>query len=148
MFRYNKLTIMKETKILNGGIAVDDRGSVRFVNDFNFEGVKRFYHVENHRRGFIRAWHGHKKEGKYVYVPNGSALVGVVNMETEEVSKFVLSDKSPKILWIPPGYYNGFKSLEENTKILFFSTTTLEESLGDDIREEHNKWNIWEENYR
>ena len=104
--------------------------------------------MENHRQGFIRAWHGHKKEGKYVYVTSGSALIGVVNMETEEVSKFVLSDKSPKILWIPPGYYNGFKSLEENTKILFFSTSTLEESLGDDIREEHNRWNIWEEDYR
>jgi len=136
------------TKILNGGISVDDRGSVRFVNDFNFSDVKRFYQVENHRQGFIRAWHGHKKEGKYVYVTSGSALVGVVNMETEEVSKFVLSDKSPKILWIPPGYYNGFKSLEENTKILFFSTSTLEDSLGDDIREEHNRWNIWEEDYR
>jgi len=136
------------TKILNGGIAIDDRGSVRFVNDFNFDGVKRFYQVENHRRGFIRAWHGHKKEGKYVYVVSGSALLGVVNMETEEISKYVLSDKSPKILWIPPGNYNGFKSLEENTKIIFFSTSTLEEGLGDDIREEHNKWNIWDENFR
>lgn len=136
------------TKVLNGGVAVDDRGSVRFVNDFNFDGVKRFYQVENHKSGFIRAWHGHKKEGKYVYLASGSALIGVVNMETEEVSKFVLSDKTPKVLWIPPGNYNGFKSLEENTKILFFSTSTLEESLGDDIREEHNKWNIWEENYR
>ena len=37
-----------------------------FVNDFNFENVKRFYQVENHRQGFIRAWHGHKKEGKYI----------------------------------------------------------------------------------
>jgi len=136
------------TKVLNGGVAVDDRGSVRFVNDFNFEGVKRFYQVENHRRGFIRAWHGHKKEGKYVYVTSGSALIGIVNMETEEISKFVLSDKSPKILWNPPGNYHGFKSLEENTKIIFFSTSTLEESLGDDIREEHNKWNIWEEDFR
>jgi len=136
------------SKILNGGIAVDDRGSVRFVNDFNFENVKRFYQVENHGRGFIRAWHGHKKEGKYVYVTSGSALIGVVNMETEEVSKFILSDKSPKVLWIPPGNYNGFKSLEENTKIIFFSTSSLEESLGDDIREEHNRWNIWEEDYR
>jgi dTDP-4-dehydrorhamnose 3,5-epimerase len=137
-----------EIKILNGGISVDDRGSVRFVNDFNFSDVKRFYQVENHSRGFIRAWHGHKKEGKYVYVVSGSALIGVVNMETEKISKFVLSDKSPKILWIPPGNYNGFKSLEENTKILFFSTSTLEESLGDDIRECHDKWNIWEEEYR
>jgi dTDP-4-dehydrorhamnose 3,5-epimerase-like enzyme len=137
-----------DTKILNGGVAIDDRGSVRFVNDFNFDGVKRFYQVENHRRGFIRAWHGHKKEGKYVYVVSGSALIGVVNMETEEISKFVLSDKAPKVLWIPPNNFNGFKSLEENTKIIFFSTSTLDESLGDDIREEHNKWNIWEEEYR
>ena len=137
-----------DTKILNGGISVDDRGSVRFVNDFNFEGVKRFYQVENHSKGFIRAWHGHKKEGKYVYVANGSALIGVVNMETENVSKFVLSDKSPKVLWIPEGNFNGFKSLEENTKIIFFSTSKLEESLGDDIREDHDKWNIWEEEYR
>ena len=137
-----------EAKVLNGGIAVDDRGSLRFVNDFNFSDVKRFYQVENHRLGFIRAWHGHKKEGKYVYVSNGTALIGVVNMETEEIKKFILSDKSPKILWIPPGHFNGFKSLEENTKILFFSTSTLEESLGDDIREEHSKWDIWEEDYR
>jgi dTDP-4-dehydrorhamnose 3,5-epimerase-like enzyme len=139
---------MSNTKILNGGISVDDRGSVRYVNDFNFENVKRFYQVENHKSGFIRAWHGHKKEGKYVYVSSGTALIGVVNMETEEISKFILSDKSPKILWIPPGNYNGFKSLEENTKIIFFSTTTLEESLNDDIREDFDKWNIWEEFYR
>lgn len=139
---------MMSTKVLNGGISVDDRGSVRFVNEFDFTNVKRFYQIENHRNGFIRAWHGHKKEGKYVYVSSGSALIGVVNMETEEISKFILSDKTPKILWIPPGNYNGFKSLEENTKIIFFSTTSLEESLGDDIREEHDKWNIWEENYR
>ena len=90
----------------------------------------------------------YKKEGKYVYVVNGSALIGVVNMDSEEINKFVLSSQTPKVLWIPPGHYNGFKSLEENTKILFFSTSTIEESLGDDIRESHDKWNIWEEDYR
>lgn len=139
---------MHTTKIINGGIAVDDRGEVRFINEFNFKNVKRFYHVSNHRRGFIRAWHGHKKEGKYVYVSSGSALIGVVNMKTNEISKFVLSSKSPKILWIPPGNYNGFKSLEENTSILFFSTSTLDESLDDDIRKEFDEWNIWNEDYR
>lgn len=138
----------EKTELIQGGLAVDDRGSVTFINDFNFEGVKRFYQVENHKKGFIRAWHGHKKEGKYVYVVQGTALIGVVNMITEEVSKFVLSSKSPKILWIPAGNYNGFKSLEENTKIIFFSTTTLEESLGDDIRQEFDKWNIWEDDFR
>jgi|TARA_R100000664_G_scaffold31141_1_gene44453 dTDP-4-dehydrorhamnose 3,5-epimerase len=139
---------MEEPKIISGGLAVDDRGVVSFINDFNFSNVKRFYQVENHRQGFIRAWHGHKKEGKYVYVCQGSALVGAVNMETNEINKFVISSKSPKILWIPPGYANGFKNLEENTKIIFYSTSTLEESMGDDIRFEYDKWDIWKEDYR
>jgi dTDP-4-dehydrorhamnose 3,5-epimerase len=139
---------MKEAKVIGGGVVVDDRGSVSFVNEFDFDGVKRFYQVENHRRDFIRAWHGHKYEGKYVYVSQGSALVGVVNLETQKIEKFVLSSKTPKVLWIPPGHANGFKNLEENTKIIFYSTSTLEESMDDDIRFEYDKWNIWDEEYR
>ena len=155
---------MKEPTILNGGLAVDDRGSVSFVNDFDFKTIKRFYQIQNHRRGFIRAWHGHKKEGKYVYVAAGTALVGAVPMPEYrfddkigaevEVEKdttprtFVISAKSPKILNIPPNYANGFMNLEDNTIIQFFSTSTLEESLDDHIRFEHDKWDIWKENFR
>jgi len=139
---------MKEMKTYNGGISVDDRGSVRFVNDFNFEGVKRFYQVQNHKRGFIRAWHGHKHEGKYVYVTSGTILLGVVNMETEEVSKFVISAKSPKVVYVPPGNYNGFMTLEEGTSVMFFSTSTLEESMNDDIRKPYDAWDIWDDDYR
>lgn len=137
----------KVTKI-KGGLFADDRGFLRFVNDFSFKDVKRFYQVENHEKGFIRAWHGHEHEGKYVYVSKGSALVGAVNLETEEVSKFTLTSQLPTILHIPPGFANGFMTLEEDTIIMFFSTSTLEESSGDDIRFDYDKWNIWEKNYR
>jgi len=138
----NKPTLIK------GGISVDDRGNLKFINDFNFANVKRFYQVENHNINFIRAWHGHNNEGKYVYVSSGTALIGAVSLETEEISKFVLSSKSPSVLWIPPGYANGFKNLEQNTSIMFFSTSSLEESHGDDIRFDYDKWNIWNEEYR
>jgi len=143
----------KESKIIKGGIAVDDRGSLRFVNDFNFEGVKRFYQVENHRRGYIRAWHGHEKEGKYVWLTSGSALVGIVPLnanpgDLSNTKKFVLSDKSPSILWIPPGYYNGFMNLEENTKIIFFSTSTMDDAKDDDIRKPYDMWDIWQDDFR
>jgi dTDP-4-dehydrorhamnose 3,5-epimerase-like enzyme len=131
-----------------GGVAVDDRGSVRFVNDFDFKNVKRFYQVQNHRSGFIRAWHGHQHEAKFVYVASGSALIGAANMGTQVVEKFILSSQSPKVLFIPAGYANGFKTLEENTIILFFSTSDLNSSLNDDIRFDYDKWNIWEEDYR
>lgn len=146
-------------KLVSGGAAVDDRGSVRFVNDFDFDGVKRFYQVQNHRQGFIRAWHGHEKEGKYVYVAQGSALVGAVKMEIREdlndihdallepegePQKFILSSEAPKVLWIPPNHANGFMSLTTDLIIQFFSTSPLEESLGDDIRFPYDKWDIWD----
>ena len=143
----------REPNIIVGGVAVDDRGSLRFVNDFDFEGVKRFYQVKNHRRGFIRAWHGHEREGKYVWVASGSALVAAVPMDAEKgdvssVKKFVLSEQQPKVLYIPAGYYNGFMNLEEDTRIIFFSTSSLEESNGDDIRQEYDCWDVWKEDFR
>ena len=136
------------SKLIPGNVFADDRGFLRFINDFNFENVKRFYQVENHRQGFIRAWHGHKKEAKYVYVSKGSALVGIVNLETGEISKFTLTREKPSILYVPPNYANGFQTLAPDTIMMFFSTSTLEESKGDDYRFGWDHWNIWEENYR
>jgi len=140
---------MDSGKIIPGGKIFDDRGSLSFVNDFDFHDVKRFYVVSNYQQNFIRAWHGHRYEGKYVFVVSGAALVGVVNLETEEiVGRYVLSEEQPKVLWIPPNHANGFMALKKDTKVMFFSTTTLEESRGDDIRFPYDKWNIWNIDYR
>ena len=113
-------------KKINGNTFADDRGFVRFVNEFDFKGVKRFYQVENHERG----------------------LIGTVNLKTEEVMKHTLTSKLPSVLYIPPGFANGFMTLEEDTILMFFSTSTLSESHGDDIRFSYDKWNIWEKQYR
>lgn len=135
-------------EIISGGVAVDDRGVVSYVNDFTFYGIKRFYQVSNHRIGFIRAWHGHNNEEKYIYVATGTALIGAVNLLTEEIYKFVLSAKKTSILRVPKGFANGFKTLEQDTNILFFSSSTIEESLKDDVRFPYNKWDIWQDDYR
>jgi dTDP-4-dehydrorhamnose 3,5-epimerase len=133
---------------IQGGTYADDRGVLRFVNDFDFAKVKRFYQVENFSKGFVRAWHGHLQEEKYVYVTKGSILLGAVDLETNEVKKVVVSSHSPKVVHIPSNHANGFKTLEDDTIIMFFSTSTLEESKGDDIRFNWDKWNIWEDDYR
>lgn len=139
-----------EPTIIKGGLSVDDRGTVSFVNDFNFEGVKRFYIVENHKMGFIRAWHGHKHESKYVMVVKGSALIGAVKIDDWEkpsrdlaVHRYILSEKNPSVLFIPAGHANGFMSLSEDTKIIFFSDSELKQSLGDDFRFEARYWDPW-----
>lgn len=138
-------------QLIEGGLAVDDRGEVGFINGFNFDKVKRFYWVSNHRLGFVRAWHAHKKEAKYVSVVQGAALVGAVKIDNWEnpskdskVCRYILSDRKPSVLYIPAGYANGFMSLTPDSKLIFFSTSSLEETQGDDIRYDARYWDPWQ----
>ena len=142
---------MDKPLLIEGGLSVDDRGSVAFVNAFGFEGVKRFYVVANHRTGFVRAWHGHRREGKYVMAVVGAASVGAVKIDNWEhpskdlpIYRYILSAEKPAVLYIPPGYANGFMTLTADAKLIFFSTAALEESQGDDIRYDAYYWNAWE----
>lgn len=142
---------MPTPQLFEGGLAVDDRGEVGFVNDFNFDSVKRFYWVTNHKSGFIRAWHAHKREAKYVTVVQGAALVGAVEIDDwdnpskdSKVWRYVLSANKPSVVFIPAGYANGFMSLTAETKVIFFSTSSLEETNGDDIRYDAYYWNPWQ----
>lgn len=141
---------MPTPTLLSGDVAVDDRGQVGFVNDFDFSGVKRFYTVRNHRRGFVRAWHGHHREAKYVTAVSGSALVGAVEIDNWHepsrdlpVHRHTLSAANPQVLYVPAGYANGFMSLTEDAVLMFFSTATLAESRDDDTRFDARHWDIW-----
>lgn len=141
----------QEPALIKGGLAVDDRGQVEFVNDFDFGGVKRFYAVSNHSRGFVRAWHGHRHESKYALAVRGAMLVCCVEIDDWDepsldltINRYVLSENSPGVLFIPAGYANGFMSLTDGAKILFFSTSSLNESLDDDIRFPARYWDPWD----
>lgn len=148
---------MSEPKLFRGEKFVDDRGHLTFCNNWSMDGIKRFYQVENHLIGSIRAFHGHQREEKFVYVPQGSAQIVLVPMPLPEITssgqtlrKFTLSSQIPAVLYIPAGWYNGFKVLSQNTILMFFSTATLEESKNDDVR---LAWNalgaeVWQEDFR
>lgn len=144
-------TGMAVPRLIEGSLAVDDRGKVGFVNDFDFAGVKRFYTVTNHKPGFVRAWHAHHHEAKYVTVLRGVAIIGAVKIDDWEspsreskVHRFVLSSHKPCVVYVPAGYANGFMSLTEDAVLVFFSTATLEETRGDDVRYDARYWDIWE----
>ena len=139
-----------EVKIINANIAVDDRGELLHCNEFDMTSIKRFYHIVNYNNPFVRAWHGHKIENKYLLVSKGSALVATVKVDNWnkpskdlKINKFILSDKHPKLLFIPGGFVHGFKTLLSDTRIIIFSTATLEESQQDDYRFDVNYWNPW-----
>lgn len=140
-----------EPTLIEGAVGVDDRGAVAFCNGFSFAGVKRFYTVSNHSAGFVRAWHAHRREGKYVTVVSGAAIVGAVKIDDWDspsrdlpVVRHVLSADKPSVLFIPAGYANGFMSLTADTRVMYFSTASLEESRGDDIRYDARHWDPWQ----
>jgi len=141
---------MPAPRLLEGGLVVDDRGELGFVNEFGFQDVKRFYWVTSHKTGFVRAWHAHRNEGKYFVAVEGALLVGLVEVDNwddpskdSKAFRYVLSAHKPSVLYAPPGYANGFMSLTEDAKLIVFSTSSLEESQKDDIRYPARYWDIW-----
>ena len=142
---------MDSPRLIEGGAAVDERGRVAFVNGFDFEGVKRCYLVSNHTRGFIRAWQGHRKEAKYIMAVQGAARVCAVAVDdwqqpskSARIHDYTLSAEKPAVLFVPAGYANGWMSLTEDARVMFFSTATLDESKGDDFRFDSRYWDPWE----
>ena len=61
-----------------------------------------------------------------------------------EIHRFILSAKNPAVKYVPKGYANGFKTLTVDTKLMFFSIATLEQSRNDDFRYDAYYWNPWE----
>ena len=131
------------------GFAEDHRGSLEFYNDIKLDEFKRFYIVNNPKKGTVRAWHGHKIEAKLVKVLKGEFVVCTIKIDNWESpykgiesTKFTLNENSG-IVFIPPGYANGAINLLNESSIMYFSSLTLEDSKNDDYRFDSQFWNPW-----
>ena len=150
---FTKMEDLNKPQLIRAGFSVDERGRVTFCNEFDFKdkGIRRFYMLENTSLDTIRAFHGHLHESKYVLLVSGRAMVCAAKFdpakkpEAKDVTMFVLSAKEPSILYIPKGFANGSRFLEENTRVMVFSDVSLEESKKDDYRLPYDYWGkeIW-----
>lgn len=127
----------------------DDRGMVYgALTNLDEKKIKRTYVVHNWSKGMIRAWHGHMLADTYIHVVSGAAKIAAVPMYGGGKKLVtVLSEYTPGIVHVPPGYYNGTMSLVDNTVILVYSTLLLDEVKNDDHRAhytEHGGDEIWE----
>jgi len=124
----------------------DDRGFVYCVRDNLLEDmIQRTYIVENHSKGMVRAWHGHRRGDTYMHVLRGTVKLAAMNMNNDDdIVTAVLTERKPQLFYIPTGFYNGAVSLTDNTKILVYSTLTFEQSKKDDHRLDWKvNANIW-----
>ena len=144
--------MQKTPKIINVDISIDDRGEIVHCNNFNFQKnkIKRFYQIQNNNINFVRAWHAHKKENKFILILTGSLKVCTIKIDdwknpnkNLKKSTFVISEKKPQILFIPGGYAHGTQNLTQNTKFIVFSNFDINESIKDDYRYVYNYWGNW-----
>lgn len=148
---------MKYPSIIQSKISFDDRGELVHCNNFDFKKnkIRRFYIIENNQINFIRAWHGHKKEEKFIQILNGSIKVCIIKIDdwikpSKKLKKIthIISSKNPSIIHIPGGYAHGIQTLKKDTRYIVYSNLSLRESLKDDYRYPFNYWDNWQIKFR
>lgn len=138
---------MVSFRLIEGAKFADNRGNLSFFNAFDMNDVVRFYEIAPNDTVTVRAWQGHKKEKKWFYCNSGAFTINLIELHNFESpspniqpERIVLNAKKPTVLEISGGYANGFKAMEEGSKLLVFSNFSLEESKADDYRYPVDKW--------
>lgn len=130
-------TVRLGPQLLEVPTFVDDRGVLHQVIETAQKAlpqIARVYQVRNFDPGTIRGFHRHRREWKAFYVSQGSAKFVVCQENAGSLESFVMTDQQPRLLVVPPGFYNGWKALGPDTLLLGFSSATIEESVQDDER--------------
>ena len=94
-------------------------------------------------------------EEKYIGCIKGTFQVSAVKIDNvkkpnkkNEIHSYFLNESNNNFVHVPKGFANGSISLEDNSELLIFSTSSIEESLNDDIRYDAEYWNPWKINNR
>lgn len=119
---------MQEIGTIQGRIAKDERGQIRFVNEFDMSVVKRFYIIKNADTELIRGWRAHRIEQRWFYVLSGSFSVDLVKIDNWEnpdpslrIENVILNAVDMKVLHIPAGYGTAFRALEIDSELLVYA---------------------------
>ncbi len=119
---------MTEIKTIQGDVSKDQRGQIRFVNDFDMSEVKRFYIIKNKDTELIRGWRAHRVEQRWFYVLCGTFLVNLIKIDDWEkpdphlaIQTEILRAEEMKVLHVPPGYGTTFKALNADSELLVYA---------------------------
>ncbi|WP_272152043.1 dTDP-4-dehydrorhamnose 3,5-epimerase family protein [Tenacibaculum aiptasiae] len=138
-------------KIISGGKYIDERGQLEFLNDFDMSPIKRVYFTTHFDTDVIRAWQGHMIESRWFICVKGSFMVKLIEIDDWKnpsddlkVFEYELSAKRQEVLYIPNGFVNGFKAIEDNAKLMVMSNYGFNEIENDQVRFNQNKWTKWD----
>lgn len=130
---------MSKLSVIQGGVVKDERGQIRFVNEFDMSLVKRFYIIKNADTELIRGWRAHRIEQRWFYVLSGSFKVDLVKIDDWEapdpslhVETLMLDAVDMKVLHVPAGYGTAFRALEAASELLVYADHPMTHAPLDD----------------
>ncbi|REG77477.1 WxcM-like domain-containing protein [Algoriphagus antarcticus] len=140
---------MTKPTLIPISIHKDERGELRYCNEFDLSSVKRFYSIFFSEQDQIRAWQAHKVETKAIIPISGIAKIVLVEITdfdkglAGQTFEFILDAGSPDVLLVPGGYANGLQSKSTDSSLMIFSNLSLDEAKNDDFRFEKGKFYNW-----
>jgi dTDP-4-dehydrorhamnose 3,5-epimerase len=92
-----------------------------------YQDVKQTTYTEAYP-GTIKAFHWHQKQTDIWFFSRGMAQVVLHDLRDEsptrgETNVFIMGEKAPRLLTIPPGVAHGYRVLGTETACLFYHTT-------------------------
>lgn len=118
----------------------DDRGHLfEIIRNYEMPKFGRIYAVGNPVRGTIRAFHKHDVSWDNFCILKGSAKFVFVDDRKEsptfkQQEVIVSSEKSPRLIVVPPGIYHGWMSLEDNTILVTVNSELFDRENPDETR--------------
>lgn len=121
---------------------VDDRGYLIEIlrsTDTHFTTFGQVYLVGNPARGTIRAFHKHEVLWDWFFISRGSAKFILrddrsASQTYGETTTYVISERNPALLVVPPGVYHGWMSLEDHTQLISTASEVYNREHPDEFR--------------
>ena len=124
--------MLKDPYIIEGGCYKDNRGVLKYNNDFDATRVKRIYAIQNSESNPIRGWQGHKIEQRWFIAISGSFDIYVIAIDDWTYpspaltsQKFRLEQEKLNVLHVPAGYITAIHSLIPDSVLLGMSDYSL-----------------------
>jgi dTDP-4-dehydrorhamnose 3,5-epimerase-like enzyme len=109
--------------------------------------IKRFYQITHPNTDIVRAWQGHKLEGKWFYCTKGTFEIKVVEIDDWknpsidlQIQTHLLSSQNSQVLTVLKGCATSIRATVPNATIMVFSDKNLQEAKEDDYRFDKDYW--------
>ncbi len=134
--------MIKDVKLVKLETHVDDRGyliEILRASDEHFTKYGQLYIVGDPVRGVIRAWHKHEILWDWFFISHGSAKFALRDDRPdsptyEEMNTFILGERNPALLVVPPGVFHGWMSLEDDTQLISTASEVYNRENPDEVR--------------